>query len=241
MHKRTMFMIACLLIVVAGSFFLLMRTRDTAVVPGASGNEAIPAFDMQKKNAVGASGPTAKLILVDKIAVTSKTMTIPLGETVEYGDLMIRIVACSRTPVTVVPDIAAFVQVSEQRLPTVERIFSGWMFRKASSVNPLEHARYDILVKDCSITSPDTGPDAVTYSGKAWDSSPVKKSFDAAPLVARASVPPADSVELSMVAGPAAPSSFPLNVEARPSFPVSKAVSEPVREGGGQPLQLLVR
>ena len=76
----------------------------------------------------------------------------------------------------------AFLQVDERLAGQVKRVFSGWLYAESPSLNVMQHPRYDVWLKSCTMRFPD-GP-----APRTVPSSPAKKS-PAAPESAAASLP----------------------------------------------------
>ncbi len=104
----------------------------------------------------------------------SQEFELSPGESRRLGDVIIRLRACERTAPWELPQEAgAFVQVltlERGSQDNFRRIFSGWLFKNAPSVNVVEHPIYDIWVKDCAMEYP--GESADTESDEAADADP---------------------------------------------------------------------
>ena len=75
--------------------------------------------------------------------------------------VVVRLSACERTaPWEEPPETGAFVQVivleraDADSEPEWRRIFSGWLFKNSPSLNVVEHAIYDVWVKECRMSFP---------------------------------------------------------------------------------------
>ncbi len=105
------------------------------------------------------------------------------GQAFDFGALRVTVRTCETTPPWEQKSTGAFLLIDE-RVPKgpVKRVYSGWMFAESPSLHPLEHPRYDIWVKSCTMRFPETGPDTVS-AGRA-DSTPkrsiAKKSAETA-------------------------------------------------------------
>lgn len=105
------------------------------------------------------------------------------GQMFQFGALTVKVRACEATPPWEQPLSGAFLLIDETigRLAP-KRVYSGWMFAQSPSLHPLEHARYDIWVKSCTMRFPETGPDTVVAgsmaagAGEAANLSKAKKS-----------------------------------------------------------------
>ena len=99
----------------------------------------------------------ATLGLLNKRNNTSQDVEMRPGETQTFGDIRINLSACERTaPWEMQRETGAFIQVEVQPRGSddFERIFSGWVFKNSPSLNVVEHAIYDVWVKDCAMSFP---------------------------------------------------------------------------------------
>ena len=88
------------------------------------------------------------------------------GTRVGLGSLLIQVRACEAVPAYERPWTGAFLQIDERlRQGGVKRVFSGWLFAESPSLNSFEHPVYDIWVKSCTMSFPETGPDTVVLGG----------------------------------------------------------------------------
>ena len=91
----------------------------------------------------------------------SQDVELKPGESRRVGDVVVRLASCERTaPWESPPETGAFVQLFVEDRPDADsdaqwiRVFSGWLFKNAPSVNVVEHPLYDIWVKDCAMSFP---------------------------------------------------------------------------------------
>lgn len=99
---------------------------------------------------------------IDKRTGVTKTYAGKPGQMFKFGALTVTIRTCETTPPWEQKLTGAFLLIDEATGKTAaHRIYSGWMFVESPSLHPLEHARYDIWVKSCTMRFPDTGPDTV--------------------------------------------------------------------------------
>ncbi len=98
------------------------------------------------------------------------------GQMFDFGSLHVVVRTCETTPPWEQRQTAAFLLIDEKLLRgPPKRVFSGWMFAESPSLHPLEHPRYDIWVKSCTMRFPETGPD--TVSAGRPEASPAKRSI----------------------------------------------------------------
>lgn len=105
-------------------------------------------------------GDVATLRGLDKITAETRDFQVRLGETVEFGALLVSMpTPCGERPPEETPETVAGLEISERpvttggrNLPPVE-IFSGWMFASSPALNPLEHGVFDVWVLSCDIAN----------------------------------------------------------------------------------------
>lgn len=109
---------------------------------------AVPASAERIENEV------AVFAALDKVTARIKSLPVPLNETVRFGNLKITPRVCYSRPPTEPPKTTTFVEVDEVKLDGQEqRIFTGWMFAESPGLNAIEHAVYDVWLKDCKQSS----------------------------------------------------------------------------------------
>ena len=103
----------------------------------------------------------ATIGLLNKRNNLSQDLEMSPGESRRVGDIIVRVSACERTaPWELQRETGAFVQVlvrSRTDDDAWNRIFSGWLFKNAPSINVVEHPIYDVWVKDCAMSFPGEG------------------------------------------------------------------------------------
>jgi hypothetical protein len=103
----------------------------------------------------------ATLGILNKRNNIAQDIKMKPGESRRVGNVIIRLASCERTaPWENPPETGAFVQVLVQERVSAaaslawHRVFSGWLFKNNPSVNVVEHAVYDVWVKDCAMDFP---------------------------------------------------------------------------------------
>lgn len=111
----------------------------------------------------------ATIGLLNKRNNVSQALTMKPGESRRFGNVIVRLAACERTPVWELPnETGAFVQVlvrdtgGEQ---SWRKVFSGWLFKRSPSLNVVEHPIYDVWVKDCAMSFPGEEKPVASSSG----------------------------------------------------------------------------
>jgi hypothetical protein len=165
----------------------------TPAKPAQSGT-AVKAATGPAKPAADAQVPTpmlkrvAVLGLLNKRNGIARDVTMHPGDALRIGDVVLRLRACDKTapwePQTLT---GAFVQ-TDVRGPNGHwrRVFSGWLFKESPSLNSVQDPIYDVWVKSCAMTIPETGPDTVSASSFGGSRSSAKKSAPAAASGAKA-------------------------------------------------------
>lgn len=179
--------------------------------------DAVDSVEVQPKAGAGAgaevvavdAGPTAAVTGVtpmgERVAVlgllnkrngAARDLTLKPGQAVRAGDVIVRLRACEKTAPWETDQLTgAFAQVDIRGTDgKFTRAFSGWLYKERPALNVVQHPIYDVWVKSCAMTFPDTGGEVV--GGGAADA-PKRSS---APKSAETEAPSAPA------ASPAAPS-----------------------------------
>ncbi|WP_339759076.1 DUF2155 domain-containing protein [uncultured Hoeflea sp.] len=106
--------------------------------------------------------PVAVFSGIDKITGRITTFDVYVGETVQFGALQVTPRVCYSRDETEAPKTTTFVEVDEITLDRkIRRLFTGWMFADSPGLNAVDHAVYDVWLKDCKqqsdIPAPGTG------------------------------------------------------------------------------------
>lgn len=108
--------------------------------------------------------PFVRLRSLDKVTARTMTFEIPVGKTVRFGQLYIKVQACRKAPPLDPPESAAFLQIweptDEEKPDPSEWVFSGWMFASSPALSSMDHPIYDVWVIDCLETSGKSAEDA---------------------------------------------------------------------------------
>jgi hypothetical protein len=107
------------------------------------------------------ANPIAEFAGIDKITGRIITFDVYIDETVQFGALQVTPRVCYSRPQTEDPKTDSFVEVDEITLDRkIRRIFTGWMFAESPGLNAVEHAVYDVWLKECKQKSDVPAPDA---------------------------------------------------------------------------------
>lgn len=118
---------------------------------------------------------------IDKRTGLTRSFVGNPGQMFNFGALTVRVRTCETTPPWEQKLTGAFLLIDETTGKAApKRIYSGWMFAESPSLHPLEHARYDVWVKSCTMRFPETGPATVVAGSIGGGDKPaeskVKKS-----------------------------------------------------------------
>lgn len=154
------------------------------------------------------AGPTAAVTgvtpMADRVAVlgllnkrngVARELTLKPGQAVRAGDVIVRLRACEKTAPWE-PDqlTGAFAQVDIRGTDgKLARAFSGWLYKERPALNVVQHPIYDVWVKSCAMTFPDTGGEEV--SGSAPDAPKRSSAPKSAETEATAPAPAASPAE----------------------------------------------
>jgi len=94
--------------------------------------------------------PVAVFSGIDKITGRITTFDVYVGETVQFGALQVTPRVCYSRDETEPPKTTTFVEVDEITLDRkIRRLFTGWMFADSPGLNAVDHAVYDVWLKEC--------------------------------------------------------------------------------------------
>ncbi|MDF2374289.1 MAG: DUF2155 domain-containing protein [Rhizobiaceae bacterium] len=107
-------------------------------------------LDLQPAEESRRSNPVAVFSGIDKITGRIITFDVYIDETVQFGALQVTPRVCYNRNETEAPKTTTFVEVDEITLDRkIRRIFTGWMFADSPGLNAVDHAVYDVWLKEC--------------------------------------------------------------------------------------------
>lgn len=175
-------------------FLLLAALAAGPVVaqpaPPAAASPAAATPAPQQAPPVTAPTPVKDRVLVIGALAkrTGKTQffTLKPGQYVDFTGIRIIARTCETTPPWENPTLSgAFLQVNETlRGQPARRVFSGWLYAETPSLNVMEHPRYDVWLKSCTMAFPDGPKPRRVESAAAPLSSAAKKSAEPATAAA---------------------------------------------------------
>lgn len=173
----------------------------TDIPEGVAAEGTVPAVESEYGTPV--KDRVATLGLLNKRNNITQDIVLKSGEARRVGNIVVRLATCERTlPWERPAETGAFVQVYVEERANSEsalawrKVFSGWLFKNAPSLNVVEHPVYDVWVKDCAMKFPgeeDSPASAASPSSapKATGSASPAPSPSAAPSTAPSAVPSA--------------------------------------------------
>lgn len=179
-----------------------------------------PSADEIPEGTTPVAERTAVIGLLNKRNGSSRDLTLKPGQAVRVDNIIVRLRSCETTPQWEPEQLTgAFVQVDNVvGVNQVQRIFSGWLYKESPSLNVVEHPIYDVWVKSCEMTHPDSAAGSPETPSAASNASNASKS-GAEPATPRpAARPKADTSAPSAATPPPAPRR-PAGNESAPSRP----------------------
>ena len=144
----------------------------TVLVAATTAFAAAPAPAPAPASSDRITNPVAEFAGIDKITGRIITFDVYIDETVQFGALQVTPRVCYSRPDTEQPKTDSFVEVDEITLDRkIRRIFTGWMFAESPGLNAVEHAVYDVWLKECKQKSDVPAPDASKADATKADAS----------------------------------------------------------------------
>lgn len=103
--------------------------------------------------------PTDSVILqaMDKVTGRVKELSLPVGASIDFGELSITVDKCLTKTPEETPENAAFLRITQED----KELFSGWMFSSNPAISAMEDPVYDIWVVSCVYETPILDEEAV--------------------------------------------------------------------------------
>ncbi len=141
----------------------------------------------------------AVLGLLNKRNGAARELTLKPGQAMRSGDTIVRLRACERTaPYEQEQLTGAFVQLDVQQLDkNWRRMFSGWVYKERPALNVVIHPIYDVWIKSCAMSFPESGPESATVAAPAAEPAPNRSSAPKSPARAAPSAEPAPAPSLN--------------------------------------------
>ena len=147
--------------------------QATDIPEGVIGNmRAVAAVENQYATPV--KDRVATLGLLNKRNNQVQDIVLKSGEARRIGNVVVKLATCEKSlPWERPPEMGAFVQLFVEERASVRdslawhKVFSGWLFKNAPSLNVVQHPVYDVWVKDCAMKFPgeeENPADAAAFS-----------------------------------------------------------------------------
>jgi hypothetical protein len=153
------------------------------VAPKAGPGEEVVTTDATNTAALMAGAtPMAERVavlgLLNKRNGQARDITLKPGQAVRAGDVILRLRACEKTaPWESEPYTGAFAQVDVRESDGKwKRAFSGWLYKERPALNVVQHPVYDVWVKSCAMTFPETGGEEVSAGASGNGGAPKASS-----------------------------------------------------------------
>ena len=93
----------------------------------------------------------AEILVLDKVSSKSTKLKLSIGEELIFQNLNINILKCQNSRFDDDPEVTAYMQVTDLKSKDNDKvyIFNGWTFSSNPSLRPIDHAIYDIWLKNC--------------------------------------------------------------------------------------------
>jgi len=149
-------------------FAFAVVTGALAADDGAPRQGAAPTDGGETEKADAPALKIGVLKGLDKITARVSTLDVPVGGTVAFGTLRIRLDTCHKRPPEETPETTAFLEIDEVRPgeDTSTRLFTGWMFASSPALSALEHPVYDVWVIDCKTVAAESSAPAQEKSAR---------------------------------------------------------------------------
>jgi hypothetical protein len=176
-------------------------TETGSAVVSASGAAVESEFGTPIKDRVATLG------FLNKRNNITQDIVLKSGESRRIGNAIVKLATCEKTaPWEDPPETGAFVQLFVEERATTEqplawrKVFSGWLFRNAPSLNVVEHPVYDVWVKDCAMRFP--GEEEPVASARNAANPAGSPSTAASPVPAPSPTPTASASARAAVTSP---------------------------------------
>jgi hypothetical protein len=140
----------------------------------AAGPSALASGVVESDYGTPVKDRVATLGLINKRNNITQQVVLKPGESRRIGNVIVKLATCERTAPWEDPqETGAFVQVFVEERASIQdrlawhKVFSGWLFKNAPSINVVEHPVYDVWVKDCAMKFPGEEDDPAAAASRA--------------------------------------------------------------------------
>ncbi len=161
------------------------ESQATDVPAGVIGNaRAVAAVENQYATPV--KDRVATIGLLNKRNNQVVDLVLKTGEARRVGNVVVKLATCEKSlPWERPPEMGAFVQLFVEERASIHdplawhKVFSGWLFKNAPSLNVVEHPVYDVWVKDCAMKFPGEEENPADAAAAAKAAKPTGSATDA--------------------------------------------------------------
>lgn len=168
----------------AGAFLPILPVAVLTFLAGCGGddlptaNQSGPVRIEGQKIRNGVDGALPGTPMAERVAVIgllnkrngiTTDLSMKPGDALRVGDAIVRLQACETTaPWENVQETGAFVQLDVRSTADNKwrRNFSGWLFKERPDRNVVQHPIYDLWVRSCAMSWPESGPGTVKLGAK---------------------------------------------------------------------------
>jgi hypothetical protein len=179
------------------------EAQPTDVPQSVIGNlRAVAAVENQYATPV--KDRVATIGLLNKRNNEVQDVVLKSGEARRIGNVVVKLATCEKSlPWERPPEVGAFVQLFVEERASIHdslawrKVFSGWLFKNAPSLNVVEHPVYDVWVKDCAMKFPgeEENPEDAAAFAKASKAQSSDSAPDTAPVAPPSGPSEADAGE----------------------------------------------
>ena len=162
--RRIAFLFPILLIPACGGGSDKLPQSNSSAIAEVQGGQPVRVSAESQAGTTPMKERVAVIGLLNKRNGITQDMKMKPGEALRSGDAIVRLRACEATaPWEEQKEVGAFVQldVRTPREGKWQRVFSGWVFKERPDRNVVQHPIYDVWVKSCTMSWPETGPDTL--------------------------------------------------------------------------------
>jgi hypothetical protein len=164
----------CLLALMVAGCGRQSEAPPPAEATEAAGPSALASGAVENNYGTPVKDRVATIGLINKRNNITQNIVLKPGESRRVGNVIVKLATCERTAPWEDPqETGAFVQLFvEERASTQDKlawhkVFSGWLFKNAPSINVVEHPVYDVWVKDCAMKFPGEEEDPAASASRA--------------------------------------------------------------------------
>ena len=114
---------------------------------------SISAFsqDLKEAEILNSNANTANIVILDKITSKKNTHSIQINKKYRFYSLDVLVKRCVLDNTDGSLKTSAFVQIQDSNTKNKDQvyIYNSWMISGYPSINPMEHASYDLWIESC--------------------------------------------------------------------------------------------